>query len=397
MFNLVFDRCVLGRPYPNLAPVMDASNGYHGMGDTYPFIVPLRLLYYTQDHNYPVNVVYVGEGHLPENSYYPVGLGWFDFDQDYFNLLPSTVFDAVASGALKILFYYHEGDNPFRIKQRLDSLINKHKLDCNCYKFISSNTQADAIDRFVYFPDHELFYWRNAVVWNNRTQPGVDAHVNPRSREFTLLSRIHKWWRATIVSCLHRQNLLNNSYWSYGDVDIGDQYTDNPIELVSTVGLEKYMQKFLADGPYCCDSLSADQHNAHYMFVPEHFADSYCNLVLETFFDADQSNGCFLSEKTFKPIRHAQPFVIFGTANSLATLKTLGYRTFDQYIDNTYDSEINNTQRFKKLISTVKKLSAQNLHELYQKCFEDIVYNQNLFLSSKYDRLNTLHLKLLNK
>jgi hypothetical protein len=104
-----------------------------------------------------------------------------------------------------------------------------------------------------------------------------------------------------------------------------------------------------------------------------------------------------LSEKTFKPIRHAQPFVIFGTANSLATLKTLGYRTFDRYIDNDYDSEIDNTQRFKKLIDTVKKLSAQDLHALYLNCFDDIVYNQNLFLASKYNRLNTLHLKLLNK
>jgi hypothetical protein len=334
---------------------------------------------------------------LPENSYYPIGLGWFDFDLDYFCMLPGAVFDAVAGWQLKILFYYHEGDNPFRIKQRLDALADVHKLNRNCYKFISSNTQADAIDGFVYFPDHELFYWRNSVVRNKQPQSGVEAHVNVRSRKFTLLSRIHKWWRATIVACLHRQNLLTDSYWSYGNTDIGDQYTDNPIELVSTVGLEQYMKKFLDGGPYRCDDLSVTQHNAHYMFVLEHFADSYCNLVLETFFDADQSDGCFLSEKTFKPIRHAQPFVIFGTANSLATLKTLGYRTFDRYIDNDYDSEIDNTQRFKKLIDTVKKLSAQDLHALYLNCFDDIVYNQNLFLASKYNRLNTLHLKLLNK
>ena len=397
MLNLVFDRCILDRPYPNLAPVMDASNGYHGMGNTYPFIVPLRLLFYTQDHNYPVNIVYLGKTQLPENSYYPIGLGWFDFDLDYFGMLPSAVFDAVAGGQLKILFYYHEGDNPFRIKQRLDALADVHKLNRNCYKFISSNTQADAIDGFVYFPDHELFYWRNSVVRNKQPQSGVEAHVNVRSHKFTLLSRIHKWWRATIVACLHRQNLLTDSYWSYGNTDIGDQYKDNPIELVSTVGLENYMKKFLANGPYRCDNLSSEQHNHHYRFVPEHFADSYCNLVLETFFDADQSNGCFLSEKTFKPIRHAQPFVIFGTANSLATLKNLGYRTFDQYIDNDYDSEIDNTQRFKKLIDTVKKLSVQDLHALYLNCFDDIVHNQNLFLASKYNRLNTLHLKLLNK
>lgn len=398
MFNFVFDRCVLGRPYPNLAPMMDASNGYHGMGDTYPFIVPVRLLYFAKDHKYPVNVVYLDTvEQLPDNSYYPVGLGWFDFSIDYFALLSASALTAVTTGSMKILFYYHEGDNPYRIKHRLDALADLHKLSHDCYRFVSANTQADAIDGFVYFPDHELFYWRNAVVWNDRPQPGVDPHTQPRARQFTLLSRIHKWWRATIVSCLHRNGMLDNSYWSYGDVDIGDQYTDNPIELSSVFGLENYMTKFLANGPYRCDELSADDHNAHYMFVPEHFADSYCSLVLETFFDADQSNGTFLSEKTFKPIRHGQLFVIFGTANSLDTLKKLGYKTFDRHINNEYDLEMNNTLRFEKLVNTVRELSTQDLHALYLKCFDDVVYNQNLFLASKYDRLNNLYLRLLNQ
>ena len=61
MFNFVFDREHLGRPYPNLAPMMDARNGYHGMGDTYPFIVPIRLIYYCHDHQYPINISYLDQ------------------------------------------------------------------------------------------------------------------------------------------------------------------------------------------------------------------------------------------------------------------------------------------------------------------------------------------------
>jgi hypothetical protein len=104
-----------------------------------------------------------------------------------------------------------------------------------------------------------------------------------------------------------------------------------------------------------------------------------------------------LTEKTFKPIRQGQPFVVFGTPNSLATLKRLGYRTFDQYIDNSYDQELNNTERFKLLLSSVKKLAGQDLHSWYQQCLEDVKHNQDLFLSSKYDRLNNLRHQLLNK
>jgi hypothetical protein len=78
MFNFVFDRRNDSRPYPNLAPMMDnPHDSYHGMGDTWPYIAPCRLLLYCQDHQYPVNISYVDEP-LPENAWYPIGLAWFD-------------------------------------------------------------------------------------------------------------------------------------------------------------------------------------------------------------------------------------------------------------------------------------------------------------------------------
>jgi hypothetical protein len=150
------------------------------------------------------------------------------------------------------------------------------------------------------------------------------------------------------------------------------------------------MDEFLAGSPYTCDTLTPDEHNSHWTLVSEHFEDSYCHLVLETFFDADGSGGAFLTEKTFKPIRHGQPFVIFGTAHSLATLRRLGYKTYDQYIDNSYDTVTDNTERFIKLIDTVRNLSNQDLHAWFEQLAEDARYNQELFVGSKYLRLHKL-------
>jgi hypothetical protein len=42
---------------------------------------------------------------------------------------------------LRVLFYYHEGDNPARIKNRLDEL-QQSLLPPNCYVFVSGNTAA---------------------------------------------------------------------------------------------------------------------------------------------------------------------------------------------------------------------------------------------------------------
>ena len=180
-------------------------------------------------------------------------------------------------------------------------------------------------------------------------------------------------------------------------MDIGDQRCDNPIEICNFVGLESYMNQFVATAPYACDQLSAQEHNSHWQHVPEHFENSYCNIVLETLYDAEQSGGTFITEKTFKPIRHAQPFVIFGTAGSLSTLRDLGYRTFDHAIDNSYDLETDNTQRFVKTLQAIEQILKQDLHAWYIKCREDIEHNQALFVARKHDRLLTLQQKLESK
>jgi hypothetical protein len=395
VFKFVYDREHAGRPWPNLAPDQDASQGYSKFGNTYPWIVPVRLLYHCQEHDYAYQIIYATDP-IPAGSYYPVGLGWFSFDIDYFAMMSDTVMSLLKTRRMRVLFYYHEGDNPYLEKARLDQLCKFHNLPADCYRFVSGNSQASKIENFVYFVDHELWYWRNSVRWNGQEQPGCAYHEQPRNHRLTSLSRVHKWWRATIQSELHRRGWLDHSYWSYNTVDIDDQYLDNPIETYELDGLESYMKQFVANAPYFCDTLTVQDHNSHWKFVPEHFNDSYCNIVLETLYDAEQSGGAFISEKTFKPIRHAQPFVVFGTVGTLNTLRELGYRTFDHAIDNSYDLEPNNTKRFYKTLDAIEQILCQDLHKWYITCKEDIEHNQNLFTANKHARLSALQ-QILDK
>lgn len=394
MFNFVFDRRNDSRPYPNLAPVMDnPHDSYHGMGDSWPFIAPCRLIHYSHDHAYPCNISYIDEA-MPDHAWYPVGLAFFHFEIDYFGMMSCKVQDLLRTGAMRVLFYYHEGDNPWHEKRRLDQLCLQHNLPTNCYKFISGNTQADNVSGFLWFPDHELFYWRNAVRWNDRSMPGVCYHNRPRGHRYTALNRFHKWWRATVMTELLNRRLLDKSYWSYNNINSGDLWQNNPIELGQFPGLEEQVKNFVGQGAMTCDTLDPVQQNSHWTLVAEHFDDAYCHLVLETLYDAEQSGGAFLTEKTFKPIRHAQPFVIFGTVNSLTTLRKLGYQTYDDVLDNSYDGEIDNTKRFKKTLNAMEKLNRSNLHEFYVSCKDQIIHNQELFLSSKYHRLDQLNRQL---
>ena len=189
---------------------------------------------------------------------------------------------------------------------------------------------------------------------------------------------------------LHRTGLLDNSYWSYRtDVTTDEAETDNPIE-VDTLAIREDIAKFLSNGPYSCDALTHEQHNDHHLIETNHFTDSYCNIVLETHFDADGSGGAFLTEKTFKAIKHGQPFVVVGCPGSLSALRELGYRTFDHAVDNSYDTIKNNTERWIAARSAIAQLKSQDLHTWFDTCRSDVEHNQQLFCSSKAHRLNTL-------
>lgn len=386
-FDFVVDRIESHRMYPNLAQwsAQPYTPEWRQFGQHYPNVVPLRLQEYCDQHQYPLQF------DTKTGCFYPVALEFFNFDIDYFSLLSAERLDQLRSQHLRILFYYHEGDNPYRIRDRLDQLCQQHQLPLDCYRFVSGNTAADCIDRFVWFSDFELWFWQR-----NRHHAPIVPHSQPRPREFTVLNRTHKSWRATIMTDMFRSDILNNSFWSYGAGAVLDD-SDNPIEVDAlSPALRWKIQKFLATTPIRCDKLNESEQNDHSLSVPEHFKDSYCNIVIETHWDADQSGGAFITEKTFKPIKNAQLFVVAGAVGSLAALKNLGYRTFDSVINCDYDLETNNTLRWQRLKETIVTIQ-KNLPDIYQQCRADIEHNQQLFCSSKYDRLNILQQKLLNE
>jgi hypothetical protein len=388
VFKFAADAVLQGKAYPALTKwsAVPFTTEWRQFRYHWPYTVPCELHEHCVTHGISYQINKIQDCNNKEN-FYCVGLGFFDFDIDYFDLIPTEVFEK----QLTVLFYYHEGDNPFRIKNRLDQLCQKHGLDINCYRFVSGNTVADSIKNFVWFPDHELLYWHR-----NQQIVATALHKNPRPYLFTILNRTHKWWRATVMADLQRAGILDVSQWSYNtEIQIGNDPQDNPIEI-DTLGLRDSIGEFLKSGPYSCDQFTAEQHNDHHLHVSEHYTQSYCHIVMETHFDADQSGGAFLTEKTFKPIKHGQPFVIVGAPGSLKALKDLGYRTFDHAIDNSYDLETDNTRRWQMVLNALQEIKNQDSSHWFSSCLDDILYNQQHFLNSKKDRLNNLYDKLLH-
>lgn len=381
------DRTVKGRIYPALAQhqARPFTPGWREFGKHWPFTTPLRLQEYCQQHGVKLDLFEVGS-ELPNNTYYPICLGFFDFSIDYLELVPPAVKDLVRNKQVQVLFMYHEGDNPLRIKNRLNSLCQQHDLDSRCYVFVSSNTQADRLPGFVCFQDFELWYYQR-----NLATPALEAHNCKRDHSFTVLNRIHKSWRLAAMSDLYQLGVLDRSVWSYcQEPGQNNHDQDCPIEVDAIPQLRWAREKFINQLPHYCDQLDHETRNDHSVMVSDHYHNSYCNIVIESQFDVDQSGGTFLTEKTFKPIKHAQLFVIAGGAGSIQCLRELGYDVFDDVIDHSYDNETDHTQRWLLLRNSILDLCKQDLHTLYISCLDRLIKNQEIFMSSKQHRLNRL-------
>jgi len=112
------------------------------------------------------------------------------------------------------------------------------------------------------------------------------------------------------------------------------------------------------------------------------YLDSWVSVVSEPIYaDADQSVFC--SEKIFKSIASFHPFIIVGGRGSLKRLRELGFKTFDGFIDETYDT-LPSDQRFGAIIDTIKKINAiEDKLKWFESMKDILIHNYELFMKEK--------------
>jgi hypothetical protein len=90
----------------------------------------------------------------------------------------------------------------------------------------------------------------------------------------------------------------------------------------------------------------------------DYYLNTYFSIVNETTFHTKPGyDGVpFLSEKIFKCIAMKHPFVLVTAPNSLQYLKKLGYKTFENIIDESYDNVIKDDERMFAIIREVQRL-----------------------------------------
>lgn len=385
MVTFCIDKIIDGKPYPNIAQwqAQPFTPEWRRFSVNWPFSEPVHFFEYLDRCEIPYK--FVEWTQADRKTFYPISISYFDFEVKWFEILPVFIREKLRSKNITLWFFYSEGDNPTRIRDHLHQQAQEFDIDTSLIQFVSANSSASAVPGFFHFVDDECLFW----LRNQDT--AIPFHDQPRSKKFTALVRTGKWWRAATMARIWSDGYHSQGYFSYNnDLDTGEHWKESAVQVLKFPGLFDQVNEFLQACPFVADKLNSQQHNLYSTTVPEHFEDSYLNVILETHLDVDQSGGVFLTEKTFKPIKNSQPFLMFGAKGSIQQLRQMGYRTFDHVIDHSYDEVLDNTQRWDQAYQEFKRLMSIDLHQLYLNCRDDLEWNQRLFLSPKSQRLNTL-------
>ena len=105
---------------------------------------------------------------------------------------------------------------------------------------------------------------------------------------------------------------------------------------------------------------------------------SFCVVANETRFY--QPTGNF-SEKTVNAMIYKRPFVCVAPPRTLEYIRKLGFKTFDKWFDESYDTEQDHTARMNKiryLLDSIKLLSINECKNILDEMNEVLIHNQRL-------------------
>jgi hypothetical protein len=89
-----------------------------------------------------------------------------------------------------------------------------------------------------------------------------------------------------------------------------------------------------------------------------------------------------ITEKTFKAIALEMPFVLVAPAHSLEYMRSYGFKTFSDVVDESYDEEINDVARIEKVAKLLKELdqlSVKERQQLHRAMLPMVEHNYNHF------------------
>jgi len=274
------------------------------------------------------------------------------------------------------------------------------------YKELTETPQWHSADRiFLVGQEGDIGHWTNfdsrIHVWDSLVKPGADrfysyfwwwwqtVEVNKHQKLTENLTNPLLAQPAYVFDCIMGTTKEHRSYIYHLILDDNNtnrlcltQYNNDRWLAGTKTDDEDNLKKFNLS--HCYNNLAGtllpyyNQQTANIStWVPwKIYNQSWFSIVAET-----RYNQNFFTEKTAKPLLAKKLFIIIGAQGALRDLRTIGIKTFDGIIDESYDLEPNNIKRWNMAFDQIRYVCSQDPGDIYQKALPILKYNQKFMFT----------------
>jgi hypothetical protein len=262
-------------------------------------------------------------------------------------------------------------------------------LETNYHDFVlllHSEQQSHDVKWFEQHGSVAVYWWSHAAIaldWFRYAK--VDPLLTESKivqKDFLIYNRAwsgSREYRLKFVELVLDHNLQDHCQLTFNPTDNGTNWTQhkfaNQALAPTRTDLDRYFQLSTVDATASADYVGTD------------YSQTGIEVVLETIFDDTKWH---LTEKTLRPIACGQPFILVSTPGILQYLKSYGFQTFGDYIDESYDNiqdPVARLQAVVKLMQSLAQLLPEEKQQLYANLAAICRHNKQRFFSEEFAHL----------
>jgi hypothetical protein len=294
---------------------------------------------------------------------------------------------------LKVVFYYpREGHELGNWYTNIELFSEKHDLDAY---FVYSDIDIEYKAAYDYvipvYTNYFVSEYYDTLEDLNMTDDIINLNVT-KEKDFLCYNGKYRPARIKLVSDLYKLGLDNNFISCTG----GEGTVDSVVECLDVLREYNLSDEYLETFVKNFKPIYLDKPNTEFGMVKQnnvykdHYEKSYFSIVTET-----SMSTRFLTEKIYKPIFNKHPFVLLGADRMLDHLRQLGFYTFEEMFDETYDQEADVTNRYNKLLQTIVSfcnLSQEEKQQRFEAVKSKLEHNRNKYIQlAKESQQHELH------
>jgi len=244
-----------------------------------------------------------------------------------------------------------------------------------------SEQRSDNVEKYQ---DHNMigvYWWSHAIIardWYRYAEIDPElVYPTTFNKDFNIYNRAwtgSREYRVKFTDLVIAHNLVDKSNIKFSTICDQKHYQDynyNNSMFVPTNDLS------ILPTPLASSTYSAD-------YSADDYKECWIDVVLETLFDDQRLH---ITEKTLRPIACGKPFILTATHGSLEYLRSYGFKTFGDHIDESYDLIEEPYQRLQAIIQLMIKLSkltVKEKQELNKKLISIVDHNRRRFFSKDF-------------